>query len=104
MKVFDYEGHFLDEFPWPTSEFTEFSVAGDFLIWEYYPFSPESRSGHQRGPYKLALWGGNRFIPSAKEIPYNPEIDGVLIGFNSQGQLYFLSGKNRQILKIARLE
>lgn len=104
VKVFDYEGHELDKFPWPTSEFTAFAVVGNFLIWEYFPFSPESKSGHQRGPYKLAFWNGNRFIPSTKEIPYNPEIDGVLIGSNGQGLLFFLGGSIRQILKIARVE
>lgn len=106
VKVFDYEGHFLDEFPWPTSEFTNFAVVGNFLIWEYFPISisREGKSSHQRGPYKLAFWNGHRFIPSAQEISYNPEIDGVLICSNSQGQLYFLSGSNRQILKIAKIK
>lgn len=106
VKVFDYEGHLLDEFPWPTSEFTNFAVAGNFLIWEYFPLSisGEGKSSHQRGPYKLVFWNGHRFMPSEQEIPYNPAIDGVLIGSNSQGQLYFLSGSSRQILKIAKIE
>lgn len=51
IKVFNYEGRLLDEFPWPTSEFTNFVVSGDFLIREYFPLhiSGNGKQSHVRG-------------------------------------------------------
>lgn len=105
VKVYDYAGQLLAEFPWDTAVYTSFAAVGDFLIWEYFPFAsfPDGSQAHQRGPYKLFYWRGNRYLPG-KEIPYSPEIDGVLIGFDATGKLYFLAGKSRQILKIAAIE
>ncbi len=106
IKAFDYNGNLIAEGSYPKRAVTKIVVNGERLILEYFPQTREGGFYRGSGEHSFLQMEirGKKIELLPERIDYRPDIGGLLIGSDGQGNFYFLSGKTRQLLRVCRIE
>jgi hypothetical protein len=106
VKIFSFDGLPLSEIPWETSELSQFAVFNGDILWESFPVAQDGdgKMAQRQGPYIILRKQGNAYLSRGEHVECNPGLNGILLSYDQAGNLYFLCGEERRVLKICRLD